>query len=1410
MQAPFRLEDVLSYYRPIQPDDSQTYTQSILKPLLRSTTAAELVTEYSERRTYPTFDVVYNENAALGGPNLDKIGLYDSIVLKQEFRDLQATAKDPKPLPKQYTAHQQFMARFLSPRTPYNRMLAFHEVGTGKTALYAAVAEMARQVDPTFEIVVLVRNKTLKTKAINDLAFAFTQDHYKRTETDKEYQEYKSRSTAQVAMTPEERNEKLTKDALQRVYHVWLYADFDKYWRANRANIAVLRKRFDHKIIVIDEVHNLKFDRDLKQHAGQVWKSVWELTHYMKESKVLLLSGTTMHDDVSQLTDVINLILPADVKDANNQIVEHHQLSAEDLGDAFFDENGNYLYPEEFKRKFLYGNISYVRALQTARITQRFMDDPTLQGITQYWNLTNHVMPAFGAPPFDMSRIYPLEMSEFQTHAYVQSLFKTSIENWGLQLPAPLQQQLKQVLQLRENNQDGSAAWLDARSATLFTFPQNFAAGVNDAIYAYSPTFNEAMYYNSDTMTLTPAFAKLLGNDLANLRQYSVKYWFVIDELIQHPSQKMFAYLWNVEREGIKLLAALLKHYGFVDMTRNADAWNRPYPNQRGFLLLAGPTTTPELTETNVALFNSDRNVEGSLCQLVIGSSIVGEGVSLMAIRKMFLLSPWWNEATNDQAIGRAIRSWSHNQLPENQRTVDVYRLAAIPQSLTFPVDPTPQKLLSVDLYTYARAQFKDRRIKSIEKLMKEAAVDCVVNRSRNQLPTDTPHSRECHYQDQCTYICSFVPDQLYDLERFYDSHPDDISHMMYTLAYFFSQHSLEDSIDIQGLVQDMLLQLSEEAFTELQIVNIPARRYDDLRSKVDAVLRMPGVPYLCEGGGLCFVQFVSQDRFVLRNAVIQDTDKMYYADATIKRVIAFLQQLFAVKNAYEFTEIQQLFDDNLRVPSIVLARALSECIHKNIEFRNRMNFVNYLRTDRNMYFLVDHPLAANVYSSAFYADNVQPTQQIDTLDRYIQQLQAQRTQFVADIIAQNPAWTAQQKTSVANLLGETIGAQITASSSTQAVAAVAQPREVCSNTTYMSTIQISTEQKSKEDMLETKLAMMKLANATYGCFGIVSQDKFSKRTFSLVRLLRPEMIKLQIPKTNVEPGSAEDELKIDFRSTGRGEQCGTFSVKNNRRDPGKLLLFIFYYYPRVRASHPQNAVTLPFETPQNPQKAQEVACLQVDHTVSRDDTVREFVAFVQTNPIVSEMLVDMYKEIKARELMKEVVSRGEDGWQLIQQQILQVWLDTQQYLTDKPALFDQLQKIYYTRTGGKGQSKKTKPTPATSVPNGRYMMDMSGQLHDPVEYLLSQPLFFDSLFVPTSRVKIELVLSVGQMAIDMISEIVSGLTDEQVRLFAVLMMTFMTPRVMSEEKYCSGMIRWFDENKLLLKQYIVGGRQDE
>jgi SNF2 family DNA or RNA helicase len=123
----------------------------------------------------------------------------------------------------------------------------------------------------------------------------------------------------------------------------------------------------------------------------------------------------------------------------------------------------------------------------------------------------------------------------------------------------------------------------------------------------------------------------------------------------------------------------------------------------------------------------------GKKLKVLLGSPSIKEGVSLTAVRQVHILEPYWNQARLDQVIGRASRYCSHKDLPEEERVVDVFIYVAIhePNDLD-DSNETIKSPQTVDEYIQQLSEQKNKLVKEFEKAIKEAAVDCTINKNAN------------------------------------------------------------------------------------------------------------------------------------------------------------------------------------------------------------------------------------------------------------------------------------------------------------------------------------------------------------------------------------------------------------------------------------------------------------------------------------------------------------------------------------------------------------------------------------------------------------------------------------------------------------------------------------------------------
>jgi superfamily II DNA or RNA helicase/ferredoxin len=186
-------------------------------------------------------------------------------------------------------------------------------------------------------------------------------------------------------------------------------------------------------------------------------------------------------------------------------------------------------------------------------------------------------------------------------------------------------------------------------------------------------------------------------------------------------------------------------------------------------------TGDPRLSPNNdfeVKGLTGEDNKDGNKVKVVLISKAGSEGIDLKFIRQVHILDPWYNMNRPEQIIGRAVRNFSHSLLPFEKRNVQIFMHGTI-------LDENIEE--SADLYVYRVAEFKAIQIGKVTRVLKETAVDCIINHDQTnftqeimskslkdtitqELSTgevlrdfkigDTPFSPSCDYMASCNYSC--------------------------------------------------------------------------------------------------------------------------------------------------------------------------------------------------------------------------------------------------------------------------------------------------------------------------------------------------------------------------------------------------------------------------------------------------------------------------------------------------------------------------------------------------------------------------------------------------------------------------------------------------------------------------------
>ena len=279
-------------------------------------------------------------------PNLLDPQFNIKIAEKREFYDSKYEDTSMKPIKEaselacqtefELSPHQVFVRNFLSFLTPYNGLLLFHALGTGKTCSAISVCEEMRgymkQMGLTKRIIILASpkvQKNFKLQLFDERKLKLIDGLWNlRACTGNTF----LKEINPMNMIGLKRKDiiKQVKTIIKQYYILEGYGQFanklqtyrDKYKHIKKkaereAKInKFIKKEFSNRLIVVDEVHNIRNTADISS-TKTIANDLIEVAQYSDNVKLLLLSGTPMFNSYKEIITLINLL---NINDKRSQI----------------------------------------------------------------------------------------------------------------------------------------------------------------------------------------------------------------------------------------------------------------------------------------------------------------------------------------------------------------------------------------------------------------------------------------------------------------------------------------------------------------------------------------------------------------------------------------------------------------------------------------------------------------------------------------------------------------------------------------------------------------------------------------------------------------------------------------------------------------------------------------------------------------------------------------------------------------------------------------------------------------------------------------------------------------------------------------------------------------------------------
>ena len=313
-------------------------------------------------------------------PSLDDPKFNIKIAEKQEFNestydgtiyDIEEQAKKLCEADFELVPHQLFVRNFLSFQTPYNSLLLYHGLGTGKTCSAITIAEEMRtylnQLGITQRIIVVASpnvQENFKLQLFDERKLKLVDGLWNlRACTGNKY--LKEINPMNMKGLSKERVVKQINSIINNSYLFLGYIEFANYiskksavdeedTKQNKAEmIRKLKRHFNNRLVIIDEVHNIRISDD--KQDKRVAQELFKLVKYVDNLRLLLLSATPMYNSYKEVIWLLNLM---NLNDRRSTIEINDVFDK--TGNLLIKEDGTPIGEDTLRRKAT-GYVSFVR-----------------------------------------------------------------------------------------------------------------------------------------------------------------------------------------------------------------------------------------------------------------------------------------------------------------------------------------------------------------------------------------------------------------------------------------------------------------------------------------------------------------------------------------------------------------------------------------------------------------------------------------------------------------------------------------------------------------------------------------------------------------------------------------------------------------------------------------------------------------------------------------------------------------------------------------------------------------------------------------------------------------------------------------------------------------------------------------
>jgi Helicase conserved C-terminal domain len=664
--------------------------------------------------------------------------------------------------------HQEFLRDYLQHQSPYRGILLYHGLGSGKTCTSITIAEGLRKHN--MSIVIMLPASLRGDFLMDGLMYC----------GDPQYQEHPEMIDSFYTFVSYNASNKLEKlrslgSLDDRVIIIEEAHNFISQV-ANGSYMAremyeMLMKTQRSKIIclsgtpMINEPFEVALMMNLLRgqmevHRFQLGRIGPEFSsmQYTWEQDCLQSSlANTMHIDITHKMVEVQISIPTYLPEFGEwkRSFIQHAMDTFKIPLQYLDVHTYRLFPDDKDGETFYEEFVEVKEDGTEQLKHESIFKRRLQGLISYYAPKSTNYPKVTHHP-----LIEVPMSDYQTDVYdiiraiERAAEKASARNYRSKKAAQRSSSQKSYFRIF-SRQCGNFVFPESiprpfkraklqneisRAIMMKRHPNKFKNLSNEE-KKISLTMEDLKNGEDENAELSSTYVQRVTDALAELQThpeflregpnglsvYSPKMLEVLRNIQKSPGLA-FVYSQFKTLEGLQCFGEVLKANGyecFNDQIRSIpvkDLMDFQFPKKKRYALYTGDEDY-ETRRILKHIYRDPRNKYGDYLQVFMVTSAGAEGLDLKCIRQVHILEPYWNTVRTKQVIGRAVRLGSHVELPEKERTVEIFEYLSVisEKQKAYSQDGG----MSSDQYIYSISKKKEEITQRILTILKEVAVDC-------------------------------------------------------------------------------------------------------------------------------------------------------------------------------------------------------------------------------------------------------------------------------------------------------------------------------------------------------------------------------------------------------------------------------------------------------------------------------------------------------------------------------------------------------------------------------------------------------------------------------------------------------------------------------------------------------------